>query len=60
VPRIFDNIELGLLPALRETLVLSDRSHVAQQLRSTVPPADVYLTTYLAELTAPKSETLAA
>jgi superfamily II DNA or RNA helicase len=26
VPRIFDNIELGLLPALRETLVLSDRS----------------------------------
>lgn len=26
MPRIFDNIELGLLPALRETLVLSDRS----------------------------------
>ena len=26
MPRIFDNIELGLLPAFRETLVLSDRS----------------------------------
>jgi superfamily II DNA or RNA helicase len=26
LPRIFDNIELGLLPALRETLVLSARS----------------------------------
>jgi hypothetical protein len=26
VPRIFDNIELGLLPTLRETLIRSDRS----------------------------------
>jgi hypothetical protein len=26
MPRIFDNIELGLLPALRDTLVLSERS----------------------------------
>jgi hypothetical protein len=26
MPRIFDNIELGLLPALRETPVRSDRS----------------------------------
>ena len=26
MPRIFDNIELGLLPALRETLTLSQRS----------------------------------
>ncbi|MCB1126122.1 MAG: hypothetical protein KDM81_06485, partial [Verrucomicrobiae bacterium] len=26
MPRIFDNIELELLPALRETLAVSDRS----------------------------------
>ena len=26
MPRIFDNIELGLLPALRETLKVSSRS----------------------------------
>ena len=27
MPRIFDNIELGLLPALRETLIKEDKRY---------------------------------
>jgi hypothetical protein len=60
VPRIFDNIELGLLPALRETLVLSDRSDLLSNFAQQCRQPTFNLTTYLAELTAPKSETLAA
>ena len=30
MPRIFDNIELGLLPTLRETLEVANRSSVGR------------------------------